>query len=619
MKKEAKTEERLAVPLRSRPLVGLLHPMGTGAVLLLDRPDADFGSRLRIAPQHLHGAPFGMKVTARFLGMVKRQAFGEVQEVLGDPERPDVAITSIMASYGLPRSFPAAALSAAAQFPLDPSAEDIAAALAAGRRDLRELPTFTMDGLDARDLDDAVSLLAAEMGFVLYVHIADVSHYLRQSPMLDREAAERGNSVYLVDRVLPMLPPRLSNGLCSLNPGRDRLTLTVELHYDRQGQLLQGDLYESLIRSDVRTSYEEAMAWFGSQEGEKRGAAESSWTGSARPLPANPRLPLTAFPEDRPDWFYPTLDKARELAAALHAGRARAGSLIFRFPETRVELDDDGVPQRIYGLWPDEAHGLIEAFMVAANSFVASYCEEHSLAAIYRVHEAPDPQKVRSALLQAKRQGVSVRVTSAPRPRLLRGVLEQLLALPAGEAVSDLILRALAKARYTGEDLGHYGLALEHYLHFTSPIRRYADDVVHRAVKGALHGSAPHKKKRSGLESLAEHLSQTERVADMAERDCLDQKICEYYADRLGEELDGVICGFSSFAFFVELSNTAQGAVLFRDMAGGFLRYNPERMEAIDTHSGEVFALGDRVRVQVAKVDLLRRFLDFRLLEHHSR
>lgn len=571
-----------------KALVGILRADGRNGLLILDRAQPAIGKSLFIHEKDLNGAPFDMKVVAELIGIAD-QPYGRILEVLGDPGRADVAIQSIIRSYRLPEAFPEEVLKEIEQIPSDPGEEAVAEEIARGRRDLRNLRTITIDGLDARDLDDAIDLEKKEDGYFLWVHIADVAHYLQAGSAMNKEALQRGNSVYLVDRVLPMLPPKLSNGLCSLNPGRDRLALSCGIEYDMEGNVRGGEIVESVIRSKVRSSYEELNEMFS--------GGRSS--------------------EDRPEWFAEEIDHMRELNAILSHKRRKRGALLFEFPETVVKLDADGTPVDIYGSRQEESNQIIESFMIAANEFVAAYCDKHALPAIYRVHEEPDPDKLGDIAGLLRERDMKIRLSPKPAPLELRQILESLKGQPFGPAFANLILRSLAKARYDTKDIGHYGLASKQYLHFTAPIRRYADVCVHRAIKARLHRQKLSGNIR-GLETIAGHVSLTERVAEDAERDTEAQKIVEYYAQRLGEEYDGKISGMSQNSLYIELPSTAEGAILYAHMGQGYVRFDPGRMMAENMNTHELFLIGDPVRVRIAAADTERRYLDLELLSHEA-
>jgi len=569
--------------------VGILQQYGQDAILQLDSPDSLIGRELLIPARYLNGAPLGMKVVAELLSPVMegRQARAKVIEVLGDPARPDVAILAIIRRYGLPEKFPEKVLSLAETLPIDPDPADVEREIAAGRQDFRQERTITIDGADAKDLDDAVSIERLPGGrYRLGVHIADVSHYVTDRSALDIEARRRGNSVYLVDRVLPMLPPRLSNSLCSLNPDRDRLTLSTMLEFGPDGQFERGSLYRSVIRSKARTTYEEVR--------------EALETG---------RVLEGRYPQ-----FLDDLRTMRELAERLKSIRQERGALDFEFPETKVELDAEGHPIEIKRYPISFANELIESFMIAANEFVARELHFQHLPAVYRVHELPDPEKLARFTRLAKSLGIRLTIRGTPRSSDLAKALDQIRQEPAAQTLSHLLLRSLAKARYAPKNLGHFGLASEHYCHFTSPIRRYPDLFVHRVLTGLMTGSVNKRRWTAEAPQVSEQSSETERAADLAERDTVSQKATEYMAERLGETYQGFVSGFNMAGFFVQLENTVEGMVPFRDLDRYYI-YDEEQLAAVTRDGQSAFHLGDPVTVQVARADVVRRQIDFRLIE----
>ena len=572
--------------------VGILKQTGRDALLILDRPDQLVGRELFIPARNLHGAPFGMKAVARLTaepGPDGLGAVGEITEVLGDPGKPDIAILGIIRHHGLSESFPAKVSAEAEKFGVDPDPDDVAAEIARGRRDLRELRTITIDGEDARDLDDAVDIEVLPSGFRLGVHIADVTHYVRENGVLDKEARERATSVYLSDRVLPMLPPRLSNGICSLNPDVDRMTLSAIMEFDHQGNMIGGELCESVIRSKARTSYNEVKQALETEE---------------------------VLPE-RYAGFLADLKNMRILADKIAALRRARGSIDFEFPETHVELDTEGNPTDIFAYPISFANGIIESFMIAANEFVAMQAVEANLPFTYRVHELPDPDKLDKFVRLANLFGVQLKLRGKPTPAMLAAALEKVKQEPFGLTLSQLLLRSLAKARYAPENLGHFGLASTHYCHFTSPIRRYPDLFAHRVLKGWIHNDVPRGRWNKLADSVSEHSSDMERTAMQAERDSVDQKAAEYLSQHLGMHFKGVISGFNPAGFFVQLENTVEGMVPYRSL-DGYYDYIEERLCAVNYQSGKQLHLGDAVEVQVAQADVIKRRIDFELVAHEA-
>ncbi len=575
--------------------VGLLQQNDRNGLVLLDQPDPLLGREVFVAARDLNGAPFGMKVVCALLQPVTAPAAkpprAKIIEVLGDPNRPDVAVLAIIRQHGLADRFPEQVLAEAAVYGPDPDPAVIEAEIARGRLDLRGQRILTMDGEDAKDLDDAISIESLPNGrYHLGVHIADVAHYVADRSELDLEARRRGTSVYLADRVIPMLPPRLSNGICSLNPLRDRLALSVFLTINPDGETETGEIAETVIRSQARTSYTEV-----------RQALESQ-----------------TAPEGRYPGFLNDLQKMRQLARILEQKRLKQGSIDFEFPETHVELDSSGHPIDIYPYPITFANGIIEEFMIAANEYIARQFFFLKAPFLYRVHELPDPDKLRRFIRMAAIFGIRIKTRGAVRPGTLAQALEQVKHEPFGLTLSQLMLRSLAKARYSELNLGHFGLALDYYCHFTSPIRRYPDLYIHRIIKAQLHGKMNRKRWQAEVAGIAEHSSLAERTAMQAERDSVDQKAAEYLQDRLGEQYRGIISGFNPAGIFVQLENTVEGMVPFRTLPG-YWAYDEERLRANCAASGQAFNIGDAVTVQVARVDTVRRRIDFELLAHREK
>lgn len=564
--------------------VGILRPYERGGVV--ETGDPRLGD-IWIPEQHLNGAPFGMQVVCEAEAPEPQTVTtGRIVEVLGDPGRPDVAIRAIIRTYGLSETFPEAVLQAAEALPSALTGDMIADELRRGRKDLRTLPTLTVDGLDAKDLDDALSLTALPNGGRrVYIHIADVTHYVPADGPIDLEAAERGTSVYLVDRVLPMQPPRLSNGICSLNPHQDRFALTVQLDYDRNGRYLDGDVFESVIRSDVRGNYDDVWQMIQTRE------------------------PVAGYA--------PVMDMLMalyELSQQLRQRRSERGALDFDFPETVVELDAAGTPTDIHPHPVTAANHLIEEFMIAANVYVAERFCRAEAPFIYRVHEMPNDEKLARFAAVARRLGLTVRLPQPVTPPDLARLLDAVNRHPCRAVLAKMLLESQAKARYDAECLGHFGLALTYYAHFTSPIRRYPDLFIHRVIKGYLHGAPQIRRWRQLAGQLAERSSERERIAMQAERDTVDQKVAEFMLAHLGETASGVISGLNFSGFFVRLDNSAEGLVPFQTMQDYYI-FSEEQMLAQGERSGRVFRVGDRVTVQIARADVISRRVTFELLD----
>ncbi len=518
-----------------------------------------------------------------------RPARGKVIEVLGAPDDPGVDVLVVLRHHQIPEDFPDAVLEAASRFPADPRPEDWA-----GREDLRERTIITIDGESARDFDDAVSIERLPDGvFRLGVHIADVSHYVKEGDALDLEAYRRGTSVYYPERAIPMLPEGLSNGLCSLRPQVPRLTTSVFLDIDRDGAALRTRFAETVIRSTRRMTYNEVRRIL--EEPRQDDAAEYG-----------PVLPM--------------LREMHHLMGILHHARGVRGSIDFDLPEGDVVLDTDGV---MVGIFPEErnvAHRIIEEFMIAANEAVALELVTRSVGALFRVHGAPTPPKVEELREFLETFGITLKGDAENlHPSALQEVLKEVQGKPEERFVSSVVLRTMQRAFYDPQCLGHYALASPYYCHFTSPIRRYPDLIVHRRLKALLHGRAEKEAERSRLPErlpvMAEHTSTTEKRAEQSERDLLQWKKVRFLADRVGETFKGRITGVQPFGLFVQLDGYfVDGLVPIRTMADDFYRYESEAHRLVGENKGRVFRLADPVEVVLVGVALRHRGLDFKLV-----
>ena len=568
-------------------VIGILRQSPTGGVVIPDPSfrSTDYGA-IEIDKNHLNGAPFNMVVVCEVLNpnCDRGDCRGTITEVLGDYGNNDVRMLTVLRQFGLSQTFPKKVLEEVEPLPVNPDPEQIVNEIAGGRRDKRDLLTITIDGEDAKDLDDAISIEKLRNGnFKLYVHIADVSNYVREGTALDGEAFSRGTSVYLVDRVIPMLPPKLSNGLCSLNPNVDRLAMTAEMLVDREGGIYGGELYESVIRSDRRMSYKECYR-----------------------ILEDPR------PEDVEEYgdIIPMLIKMKELSEILRAMRERRGAINFEMPETKVVLNDDGTVKDVMPYPINYTNGIIESFMICANEFVAKKFSELKYPFVYRVHEDPDPIKIARFSNIARFFGASGRLAGRIKPldvQRFMGTIGDKTALPA---LDELLLRSMAKARYCSDCLGHFGLASKYYCHFTSPIRRYPDLYIHRIIKSYLHGENSRSHFAGLVDNAAEHSSDMERNAVDAERASEDIKICEYMAERIGEHYDGVISSIIDGGCFVRLENTVEGFVPFRSLRDHYF-FDDRSYRAIGARGGKVLSIGMPVTVVVEKVDTEENKIDF--------
>ena len=523
-------------------------------------------------------------------------ATGKVVQVVGQAGQPGLDMLAIIASHDLRTDFPEDVQAQAAAVRVDAPA-----ALAAGYRDLRGRCIFTIDPLDARDFDDALSLDpvdAAEERWRVGVHIADVAHYVPARSPLDTEALRRGTSVYLADRVIPMLPEQLSNDACSLRPDEDRLTMTVDMIVDGNGQLLSFECYQAVIRSCARLDYGQVDAYL---EGT---ADDAAAVERARAIPDAVRRRL------------PVLDR---LARCRVRTRRAAGALDLDSAEAHVLLDAQGVPIEVAIRRTTRATSLVEQAMILANTCVATRLNHAGWPCLYRVHEAPAPDALIRLLPILQEYGLDRGIDKARfangDPQMLQAVLDDARAQGAGELMSLLLLRSLKRACYQPECAGHFGLALDEYAHFTSPIRRYPDLVVHRMLTALLHGDeAAAEQARPRLQAIADAASAAERVADKAARESQEVKLAEYLQGFVGQVFDGLIVKVASFGFFVQLNNTAVGLVALGDAGDDVFALDVERQTLTGCESGQVFRLGQHVTVRLTAVRPAERQLDFSLV-----
>jgi ribonuclease R len=514
---------------------------------------------------------------------------GRVVEVLGDPEVPGVDVLVVLRHHEIPDQFPDEVLEAAGRFPADPRPGDWA-----GREDLRDRVVITIDGETARDFDDAVSIERLPEGiFRLGVHIADVAHYVREGDPLDLEAYRRGTSVYYPDRAIPMLPEGLSNGLCSLRPNVPRLTMSVFLDIDRDGQILARRFAQTVIQSTRRMTYNEVR-----------------------------RILEESAPEDAAEYgpVLPVLREMHHLMQILNHARKVRGSIDFDLPEGDVVLDTDGV---MVGILPESrnvAHRIIEEFMIAANEAVAHELVSQEVPALFRVHAAPTPERLEELEELLATFGLELHGdVENLHPTALQEVLRQVQGKPEEHFVSSVVLRTMQRALYDPECLGHYALASRYYCHFTSPIRRYPDLIVHRQLKAHLRGKAAEVAARTRLPErlpvMGDHTSLTERRAEQSERDLLQWKKVRFLADRVGETFRGRITGVQPFGLFVQLDNYyVDGLVPIRSMGDDYYLYEPEAHRLIGANGRRVFRLADPVEVVLQGVSLRHRGLDFALV-----
>ncbi|AKU91729.1 ribonuclease R [Vulgatibacter incomptus] len=509
---------------------------------------------------------------------------GTIEKVVGEPGDPIVEVLEVAYANGFSEDFPDEVRREAEAVPPEVSEADHA-----GRRDLRELRLVTIDGEDARDFDDAVFVEKLRSGYRLVVAIADVAHYVTPNTRLDDEAVSRATSVYFPNHVLPMLPENLSNGICSLNPGVDRLCMVCDLALDREGKPVEAEIYEGVMRSHQRWTYE------------KVAEVLAAPPARGRPLEKDLRL-------------------AGELAAKLRQQRTKRGALDFDLPESRAILDEHMLPTAIVRRERNDAHRMIEEFMLAANEAVARYFSERELPSVYRVHGEPDPEKLENFARLATAVGFSFDLEEGMPPTRLGELLRAIEGTPQQRALNTMLLRSMMQAVYQPENIGHYGLAAEHYLHFTSPIRRYPDLLVHRLLKEhwARGGSAPRGHELAALEErldgLAAQSSERERAATEAEREIDQYFKCLFVRDRVGEAFDATVISVTDFGFFAELDELPVEGLVRAEELGTSWELDEERYRLVFPATGRAFGMGDRVRVEIASVDLAKRQISLALL-----
>jgi len=547
--------------------------------------DKKIASDIYIMRRDFNGAKNNQKVVVEITEWPQehRKAEGKVVEILGKIGDVGLEILSIIKQHDLPLEFPAEVIEASKKIPKNVLKDELA-----GRRDLRHLPIVTIDGEDAKDLDDAVYVQQLSVDeFLLGVYIADVSYYVKEDSILDKEARERGTSVYLVDRVLPMLPERLSNGICSLNAGVDRLSMACEMHINREGNVLDYEIFPAVIHVRHRLSYNIVREILAGDEA------------------------LRAKYED----ILPMVQLMDELREILHKKRARRGAIDFDLPEQKVILDDKLKPveivQRVHG----NAESVIEEFMLAANETVAQHMFKQKWPFVYRVHDIPAEDKMQELAKLLANFNVKFKVQEEMDPAEIQRAVKAMAGRPEERLVSTVALRSMKQAVYQTENIGHFGLAAKFYTHFTSPIRRYPDLIVHRLLREWMHNpemtSAKAEPLTDKLDVIAENSSIRERAAAEAERATVELKMCEYMEEHIGEEFDGVVSGVTAFGMFVELANGVEGLVHISSLMDDYYDFYEERYALVGTHTKKQYRLGDKVRIEVLQVNIQDVSIDF--------
>lgn len=559
-----------------------------------------------VPKEHSMGAVSGHKVVVELTdyGTDKHSPQGKVIEILGHVNDPGVDIMSIVRGYELPAEFPEKVMNQAAR-----TAQEVSDADRAGRRDLRDVVMVTIDGEDAKDLDDAVSVSFDGEKYQLGVHIADVTNYVQENSALDREALKRGTSVYLVDRVIPMLPHALSNGICSLNEGVDRLALSCLMTVDQKGEITDYEICESVINVNKRMSYRVVQELL----------TEDGLTEKV-PQPGE---------EDYREYagLLPMFREMETLAGLLREKRRKRGSIDFDFPECKIYLDSEGRPTDIKPYERNTATDIIEDFMLAANETVAQHFYWMELPFVYRVHDVPDADRLQKLASIISNFGYSMKAVGKAKskvgseeihPKEIQKLLAKIAGTPEEAMISRMALRSMKQAKYSVECTGHFGLACAYYCHFTSPIRRYPDLQIHRIIKEQLRGRMNEERTahyRELLPEVAKHSSETERRADEAERETDKLKKVEYMEQHVGESFDGVISGVTGWGLYVELPNTVEGLVHISKLYGDYYYYSEKSSELVGEATGRCFKLGMPVRVNVDGCDRFTRTIDFSLEE----
>ncbi|WP_407272858.1 ribonuclease R [Radiobacillus sp. PE A8.2] len=542
-------------------------------------------------PKHASaGAVDGHKVIVKITKYPegRMSAEGEITQILGHKNDPGIDIISIIYKHGIAIDFPEEVIEQAANTPESINEDEIA-----NRKDLRDEMIVTIDGADAKDLDDAVTVKKLDNGnYKLGVYIADVTYYVEENSPIDKEALDRGTSVYLVDRVIPMIPHRLSNGICSLNPQVDRLTLGCEMEIDKQGQVVGHEIFQSVIRTNERMTYNDVNKILVDKDEQLM---------------------------DRYKELVPMFQDMEDLAAILRGKRFGRGAIDFDFKEAKVLVDDEGKSVDVVIRERSVAERLIEEFMLCANETVAEHFHWMDVPFIHRIHEDPDPSKLQSFFDFIGTLGYVVKGTSNEiHPQALQKVLDEVKGEQEEMIISKLMLRSMKQAKYDPQGVGHFGLATEFYTHFTSPIRRYPDLIVHRLIRTYLINKKLDEKTirhwKDVLPDIARHASEKERGAVDAERETDDLKKAEYMADKIGEEFDGVISSVTGFGLFVELPNTVEGLVHVSYLTDDYYHFDERHYAMIGERTGNVFRIGDEITVKVVNVNLEEHVVDFEVV-----
>ena len=535
------------------------------------------------------GAVTGHKVVVELTsyGGERKKPEGRIVEILGHANDPGVDILSIVKAYDLPIEFPEKVLNQAERV-----AKPVTGADMAGRKDVRDWQTVTIDGEDAKDLDDAITLTKEGDNYILGVHIADVTNYVQENSALDREAVKRGTSVYLADRVIPMLPHVLSNGMCSLNAGEDRLALSCIMTVDAKGNVVDHQIAETVVNVDERMSYTSVKKILEEHDEEECRRYQT---------------------------LLPMFEMMKELSEILRNRRHKRGAIDFDFPESKMVLDEDGTPLEIKAYDRNVATKIIEDFMLLANETVAEEYFWQEIPFVYRVHEAPDEEKMKKLITFIQNFGYTMHVPKGReiRPKEVQKLLDKIEGSQEEAMISRLTLRSMKQAKYSPDNDGHFGLATQYYTHFTSPIRRYPDLQIHRIIKDNLRGRMTESRRDHYAKILTEvtmQASSLERRADEAERETVKLKKVQYMKKFYGEEFEGVISGITKWGLYVELPNTVEGLVHVANMMDDHYDYDETHFQMVGTHTGKRYELGQKVKVRVTGCDTIARTIDFELV-----
>lgn len=587
---DAKRAEGEIISIVSRGITEVVGTYEKGKNFGFVIPDNfKFSKDIFIPKERSKGAVTGHKVVVKIVnyGNVSKNPEGIVTEILGHVNDPGTDIISIVRAYGIPEEFPPEVMKQIENIPEKVSKEEMI-----GRKDLRHLQTVTIDGEDAKDLDDAITIEAKGDNYILGVHIADVSHYVQEHSPLDKEALKRGTSVYLVDRVIPMLPHKLSNGICSLNQGQDRLALSCLMEINPKGVVVGHEIAETLICVDRRMSY----------------------THVHQVLVGEDKELLEEYAD-----FIPMFKRMETLSKILRDKRKVRGGIDFDFPESKIILDEKGQPIDIHPYQRNSATKIIEDFMLAANETIAEDFFWQEIPFLYRTHETPDLERIQKLSLLIQRFGYFIKVgKDEVHPKELQKLLGKIQDTPEEPMISRLALRSMKQARYTTENFGHFGLAVKYYSHFTSPIRRYPDLQIHRIIKENLQGRLNQNRLdhyKHILGDVATATSTTERRAEEAEREVVKLKKVAYMEKFIGQTFEGVISGMTNWGIYVELENTCEGMIRLQYMNDDYYAYDEEKMVMVGEQTGRTFGLGDKVNIVVTGADKLMRTVDFKLAE----